>query len=563
MRPSKTTLAALGITGLLAFMPACVPAQTAAESGVTVEGFPGFPSQITSAPTIKVTTRETILDVLVTDDKGQPVRGLKQSDFTVSEDGHPQPIRSFGEYDKETPPAPPRTLPTGTYTNAAALPASGPVQIVYFDLPAACFYPPGSDILADTLQGDIFIRAKKYIAEYLRTMPAGTQVAVFAYRDDYGLRMLQGFTTDGLRAATAVDHLVVLSAGKGSRYDPIAAANQIAAYVAGIHGRKNLIWVGTPPAVMRDGGYSWSKSPDMTLSIASWTPTTSSPASRSPSTPSTRMAFELAMLSAWAPSAPKTSPPRPAEQPSTTPTTSKAPSLKSSTTPTTSTHSPTFLPARIVTATSTPSALKSTAPAFTSSTAAATTRDEQPAPPDDVLKVHMTQATMGLGALPATQLTFDVQVTPSAPKPQPSGYRRTLPLAGKTPVPYNILYKLDQSQIVFAATPDGAWNASLEFDAAAYDPYGKLVTTISQTQKLPLTKEEYGEFIATPFQFFQQIDLTPGQYTLRVGVFDGVSNKVGTLEIPLLVGPKVSYARCRYPRKREQVDSSSNRASVQ
>jgi len=164
--------------------------------------------------------------------------------------------------------------------------------------------------------------------------------------------------------------------------------------------------------------------------------------------------------------------------------------------------------------------------------------DEQPAPPDDILKVHMTQETMGLGALPATQLTFDVQVTASAPNPPASGSRRALPLAGKTPVTYNILYKLDQSQIVFAATPDGAWNAFLEFDAAAYDTDGKMVTSLSQTQKLPLTNEEYGEFIATPFQFFQQIDLPPGQFTLRVGVFDGVSNKVGTLEIPLLVGKK-------------------------
>ena len=116
MRPNKTTLAALCITGLLTFLPAHVLAQTADQPGVTVEGFPGLPSQNTSVPTIKVTTRETILDVLVTDDKGQPVRGLKQSDFNVSEDGHPQPIRSFAEYDKETrPPASPPpawTIPT-------------------------------------------------------------------------------------------------------------------------------------------------------------------------------------------------------------------------------------------------------------------------------------------------------------------------------------------------------------------------------------------------------------------------------------------------------------------
>ena len=109
------------------------------------------------------------------------------------------------------------------------------------------------------LQGaPIPIRAKKYIADYLRPCPPGTQVAVFAYRCDYGLRLLQGFTTDGQPAAKAVDDLVILSAGKPPNGDPIAAADQIAAYVAGIHGRKNLIWIGRPLPVMRDGGVAWA-----------------------------------------------------------------------------------------------------------------------------------------------------------------------------------------------------------------------------------------------------------------------------------------------------------------
>ena len=46
---------------------------------------------------------------------------------------------------------------------------------------------------------------------------------------------------------------------------------------------------------------------------------------------------------------------------------------------------------------------------------------EQPAPPDSVLKVHMNQATMGLGTLPSTQLTFDIQVLPNQSQPNPAG----------------------------------------------------------------------------------------------------------------------------------------------
>jgi len=529
MRPSKTTLVALSIAGFLAFLPARAAAQTADQSGVTVEGFPGFPSQLTSAPTIKVTTRETILDVLVTDDKGQPVRGLSRSDFTITEDGHPQPLRGFSEYDKTTPPAPPRTLPPNTYTNTAALPANGPVQIVYINLPCPEMI---------MMRG----RPETYIADYLRTMPTGTQVAIFGFRADLGLRLVQGFTTDGPRAAAALDNLAV-PVCKPPWADPIAAADQIAAYVAGIHGRKNLIWIGTPLAIMRDGGYSWSKSPDMVL------------VHRLMDTYDLYAREQIAIY----PFDPQGLPapglfvnPQP---PALGLNTLRAEEIATGTGGAAIYNTNDFkgAVAKIVndtlhfyTLSYVPTRPDSDGHFHPISITVDRPglhlvyrggyNDEQPAPPDDVLKVHMTQATMGLGALPSTQLTFDLQVTPSVPNPQTSDSRRTLPLSGKTPVTYNLLYKLDQSQIVFAVAPDGTRNASIEFDAAAYDPYGKLVTTLSQTQKLPLSNEEYGEFIAAPFQFFQQIDLPPGQLTLRVGVFDGVSNKFGTLEIPLTVG---------------------------
>jgi hypothetical protein len=171
--------------------------------------------------------------------------------------------------------------------------------------------------------------------------------------------------------------------------------------------------------------------------------------------------------------------------------------------------------------------------------------DEHPAPPDSVLKVHMTQASMGDGALPATQLTFDLKVTPSpaparaALAPTKTSARRVLPVPGKPHVSYDVLFKLPQTQITFAITPDGMRTATLEFDIAAYDPDGKLITVRSQTLKLPLTLEEYQDFIQTPFQFYLSIDLPPGPTTFRAGVFDTVSNKTGTLEIPLAV-PKSS-----------------------
>ena len=145
-----------------------------------------------AAPTIQVYSRETVVDVMVTDADGKPVRGLKQSDFTVKEDGKEQPIRSFRETGSATPAAvqaaPPK-LPTGVYTNAHAAPASGPVNIILLDI-------------KHTLWQDRPYQKQATIT-FLKTMPQGTQVAIFGLTGR--LSLLQGFTSDGAVAAAIVE----------------------------------------------------------------------------------------------------------------------------------------------------------------------------------------------------------------------------------------------------------------------------------------------------------------------------------------------------------------------
>ena len=262
MRSRATTSALLIPIAIVALCAARVPAQTGVESNLPEAGF----GPQAAAPTIHVYSRETIVNVLVTDDKGQPVRGLTRSDFTVEEDGHSHPIRSFYEYDKTTPSTPVRTLPPDTYTNATALPTSGPVQILYFDIPCICSFPPGSDPIAAAAVGSLFVRAKKYIADYLRTMPAGTQSAVFAYRCDYGLHPAPGlYHRRPAAAAAAVDDLVSPVRWQPPGFDPIAAADQTAAYtVAGIHGRKPHL-DRPAPAFMRNAACPEEWPPDMAI----------------------------------------------------------------------------------------------------------------------------------------------------------------------------------------------------------------------------------------------------------------------------------------------------------
>jgi len=116
-------------------------------------------------------------------------------------------------------------------------------------------------------------------------------------------------------------------------------------------------------------------------------------------------------------------------------------------------------------------------------------------------------------------------------------------LVGKPLARYDVEYSLPPSQLMFAAQPGGTVRSSLEFDIAAYDVYGKRITGLSQSvSPRPITVEQYKAMLKKPLQFFQQIDLPAGEIFLRVGVLDRVSDKVGTMEIPLTVKKIVAAA---------------------
>ena len=514
------------------------PQQPGVESNLPEAGF--VPSS--DAAVIHVYSRETVIDVLVTDDKGKPVTGLKRSDFKVLEDGHPQPIRSFSETSASEPlPAPP-ILPRNTFTNATTLPSRGPIQVFLFDI-----------LTTDSAN---MVRTKHYVADYFRTMPAGTQVALFALSPSKGLVLMQGFTTDGERCAAAVDRLDpewLRNPAKASA-DPIAAAENIAAYVAGVHGRKNLIWVGSPPMITRDGGLSAS--------------TVVRPGSLDPPD----MKYVHSLMDVYdrftreeiavypfnpngviAPGA--NGPPRALGR-----GTLNAEQVADATGGAAIYNTNDFkgAVAKVVNDTSHYYTVSYVPPrvhedAHFHSIKIEVNRpglhpkyrggynDEEPRPPDDILKVHMTQASMGLGSLPSTQLLFNLQAQPTQPDQPPDGLpkrtstgRHVLASANRR-VSYDVLFTFDSAQLPLLENADRMRTNSLEFDIAAYDNYGQLASVRSQTLKLALTPEEYTEFIQTPFKFYMSIELPPGQLTLRTGVFDSVGGNVGTLEIPVTV----------------------------
>ncbi len=142
----------------------------------------GQPS-LQSVPTIRTESNIVVIDVVVTDAKGAPVKGLPKSAFSLTEDGKPQALQSFDEFD--TNPAATKIvelpkLPPGLFSNQLPTPDNGPVNVLLLDY------------LNTPLTAHMRLHAQ--LIEFLKSAPPGTRIAVFGLSN--GLYMLQGFTSD-------------------------------------------------------------------------------------------------------------------------------------------------------------------------------------------------------------------------------------------------------------------------------------------------------------------------------------------------------------------------------
>ncbi len=140
--------------------------------------------------TIRTQVRLVTVDVTVTDGAGHPVRGLKRENFSLTEQGEAQAVRSFDEHVGSSRPVltePPLKLPPGNYTNYTPVPTGGALDVLLVD----------SLNTPREAQNELIRQLNAYIA----TAPANHQVAIFGLNGR--LRFFQGFTSDPelLRAA--------------------------------------------------------------------------------------------------------------------------------------------------------------------------------------------------------------------------------------------------------------------------------------------------------------------------------------------------------------------------
>lgn len=230
-------------------------------------------------PTFRTTTRLVELTVTAVDKKGVPVTDLRLEDFVIQDNGKPRPVE-FLEYDgAPAVDVDPLPLPPGVFTNRVEFTRGPARNVTAFVL----------DELNTPAQFNIRIRATAM--RYLRALAPGTRMAVFHMTHD--VRVLHDFTDDAaalrsrvsraalvmpLQRETDFDQSVIeaeqfvdlfkhnpqLEAMRAelkrvqlemealanaqvrrSRLETtLDAMERLGQHLAGIPGRKNLVWIG-------------------------------------------------------------------------------------------------------------------------------------------------------------------------------------------------------------------------------------------------------------------------------------------------------------------------------
>jgi VWFA-related protein len=252
---------------------------------VLLSVFPAYsqtsnPDSSGQQPTFRANVRRVLVDVVVTNGKDEPVTGLPQEQFLIFEDGQPQALTSFEEHaglpDMSALQA---KLPPNTFSNLPLAKAGDAANILLLDA------------LNTQMSDQSYVHAQ--MIKYIKGVRPGIRLAIFTL--GARLRFVQGFTGDPavlmaavngqksagnpqlsplLQTSTEVDanarmvaQMQEMAASTGSAQIQasadalkqfqqetassqtdarvqitLEAMQQLARYLQGIPGRKNVIW---------------------------------------------------------------------------------------------------------------------------------------------------------------------------------------------------------------------------------------------------------------------------------------------------------------------------------
>jgi VWFA-related protein len=197
---------------------------------------------------LRANTRLVVVDVVATDSNNQTLTGLKPEDFNLLENGRPQKISNFSFRAPNAKQLPPPQLPANVITNAPTFQAS-----------------TLNVMLLDTLNGDFTEMAylKDQVVKYFSSAQLDRPVALFAMEER--LVLLHDFTTDSAQLKSVAERFkppartnnAETVASRASAFtthgdfhtsernieNTLNQLNALSKSLAGYPGRKNLIWL--------------------------------------------------------------------------------------------------------------------------------------------------------------------------------------------------------------------------------------------------------------------------------------------------------------------------------
>jgi len=566
------------------------------------------PSAPQSSATIHQTVNNVLVDVVVTDKYGQPLKGLTKEQFQVIENGSPQQIAFFEEHQAQPAPAPPAhplQLPPNVYTNiATTAPDTGPTLILLMD----ALNTPSADQ----------VKVRLAMLEYLRKIPSGSPIAIFTLTSK--LRMVQGFNSDPAALTASLDqaatwqkqsHLTddvgqdtyadsmpklgIGTAATGTsdvfqnfvaheqawRTDQrvgytLDALNALATYLSALPGRKNLIWFsGSFPL-------AWERTHAIPQGASSGFQTENLDRSRDYSAQirSTGDLLKLARVAVYP------------MDPSALPT----PSMFSSTQPNAgSVRGGSALNQDNVDSTNELSA-HATMDAIAEETggrAFYSTNDLASA----ITAVTQLGSNYYMLAYVPKEKNYDGKYRKLSIKVEGAkvrlDYRRgyyaedpdksavgTLAHPTRTSavllhgapaatdilfkvrvaptevttqsnhpgvVRYSVNWSVDLHGLILPASSDGIRRADLALALVAYNNDSKAINSVSTPVSLILQADEYQKYLKSGLQFHQEIDLPTGKAYLRIAIVDTANDRAGATEIPLIVREAKAQAAATQP----------------
>jgi VWFA-related protein len=545
--------------------------------------FPLAPlAQTATAPNIRTGTRIVVVDVTVTDAHGNPVRNLKQPDFRVLENGNPQVVTHFDEHSRSSAagqakaPAEPKLEPN-VYTNFTQVREGEPVTLLVFD------------ILNTPVEKQA--NARRQLLAFLNTMKPGTSLALLSLTTR--LTTLQSFTADPKLLVAALSKqgniqqspILPGPIGDMSFSDEVSqmphanqsaglarqmgneqtmqqnhlravctldAINQLGHYLAGIPGRKNLIWFsGSFPAALLDSSGTFQASFHETMNLLARSQVAVYPidARGLTSTPLSDVSASNYALNGGAGVGDDNDlfSTRTADEHSTMRRMAKATGGKAYVnvndlsqavgdvlndgssyytlvyTPTGKREDGSYRKISVGLASGNYTLI------YRDGYYSDTTASGAVASPDAL------HTAMQRGAPAPSEIIFKALVVASPSTSNKLAEGNTA--SPKTKPPYRLLtiaYAANPGDITMPERPDGTRQVALDFVALVYDCEGQLFTQQSNQVNVFAKPAAIEQFLKEGVRYQQQIAVpAKGEYYLRVGIHDLIADKVGALEIPV------------------------------